>query len=436
MNDRTLTKEEQRAEAEARREQMRGDDGQHLGPDPQQEAIDDGTGARFDEPGQRQQQQDDDNERQPERRKPAVMSPSDEARANIAKRFNRRTAGGDDGEEGDVPFNGNLNDTEMLYGKAGREQIEQDQDDSDPEPEPAARQPAPKPADDKRYTIKVRGKEIHLSEAELLERASKVEAADQYLEEGRNLLEQARDIRRQNAERDGTQPRRPGEGDNTQDDRAGLDTDDGQHPDPLEQVIEEIQFGDPKEGAKKLRTAIAQTADQSADARQVERLVAKDNIASSKAIQSFLEKNPDLQDPDTERWMEHKLYDLQREEIVKLGVVPADKIPADNKAMAKWHQLYRVHGAEVSSQEKLLSEAKNRLDKFRGVTKPAQQQERRREAPRVEVTVDRNQRRAAIPSQPSRASAPRPDASQPQPQATSRSQVIANMRRARGQLVG
>lgn len=430
-----MTKEEQRAEAEARRSAIKGDDGEVLPADQQQQPIDDNTGARFDEPGERRQQQDDGEPEPRERRKISYMSPSDEARANIAKKFDRRTMGGDDGEEGDVPFNGNLNDQEMLYGRAGRDEPEPVVNaDGEPEPEPApARKPA---AEEKRYTIRVRGKDMHLTEAEVLERAAKVEAADQYLEEGRNLLEQSRDIRRANAERDGTDPRRPGERNNTQDEPTDLATDDGQHPDPLEQVIEEIQFGDPKEGAKKLRSAITQTADQSADARQVNRLVQKDNIASSKAIQTFLEKNPELQDADTERWMEHKLYDLQRAEIVALGTVPAEKIPADNKAMAKWHQLYRVHGAEVSSQEKLLEVAKDRLDKFRGVSKPAQQQERRREAPRVEVNVDRNTRRAAIPSQPTRASAPRPDAAQPQPQASSRSTVIANMRKSRGQLVG
>lgn len=429
-----ISKEQQRAEAEARHQAITGEDGQRLGADPQQEPIDDGTGARFDEAGERRQERREEEREEPARKKISHLSPSDEIRANIAKKFDRRNMGGIDGEEGDVPFNGNLNDDEMLYGRAGRPpQAEPELEaEEEIEEQPAARAPAP----EKKFTIKVRGKDIQLTEAELLERASKVEAADQYLEEGRNLLEQARDVRRTNAERDGTEPRRPGDRDNTQNDRTELDTDDGQHPDPLEQVIEELQFGDPKEGAKKLRAVITQTADQSADSRQVARLVDKDNIASTKAITTFIEKNPDLNDPHTERWLELELYDLQREEIAKLGTVAADKIPTDNKAMAKWHQLYRVHGAEVSSQEKLLQVAKDRFDKFRGVTKPAQQQERRREAPRVEVNVDRNQRRAAIPVQPARASAPRPDADQPKSQTSNRSSVIANMRRSRGQLVG
>ncbi len=72
-----------------------------------------------------------------ERPKPIHMSPSDEARANIAKRFRRD-------DEGRVPYNGDPNDPEMLYGKHGRAQP--DPEEVDPEPPVVARtEPPPEP---------------------------------------------------------------------------------------------------------------------------------------------------------------------------------------------------------------------------------------------------------------------------------------------------
>jgi hypothetical protein len=423
MSFQTPSKSEQ--DAEARNRVVRDGAGNDLGADPHQTPVNDAVEEALGDPAPRQIENDDSDSEPRGRVKPIYMSPADQKRAEFAKRFKRD-------DEGNVPYNGNPNDPEMQYGKFGREQepepVEQ------PEPEPRHQQQAP----EKKFTIRVRGNDIQLTEAELLERASKVEAADSYLDESRDLLEQARAVKRTNAERTGEESHRPEARRSTQDD--DLDpasaTEDGQRPDPLEQAIEEIQFGDPKEAAGKIRQVIAQVSDESADHRQMNRLLQKDALASVNAIKAFKDQHPDLNDADTERWIENKLYDLQRDEIAKLGVVDADKIPTDSKTLARWHQFYRVNGANVSDQAKLLTEAKTRLDKWRGVApKPAAQQQRR-EAPRVEVNVDRNARRAAIPNQPSRPSAPVPDATQQRPQASSRSSTIENMRRARGQLVG
>lgn len=422
MNARTPSKIEQ--DEEARNRVVRDDAGNELGTDPRQTAVNDAVEEALGDPEPRQIERDEPEPR--ERPKPVYMSPADQKRAEFAKRFKRD-------DDGDVPYNGNPNDPEMAYGKFGRE--DGPEPEPEPQPEPQAREA---PQGEKKFTIRVRGKELHLTEAELLERASKVEAADQYLDEGRNLLEQARDIRRNNnAERTGEESHRPEARTSTQDDERNpaSATEDGQRPDPLEQAIEEIQFGDPKEAAGKIRKVIADVSDESADQRQMNRLLQKDALTSVNAIKAFKDQHSDL-DEDAERWIENKLYDLQRAEIVSLGVVDADKIPKDTKALARWHQFYRVNGANVSDQAKLLTEAKGRLDKWRGVApKPAATQQRR-EAPRVEVNVDRNARRAAIPNQPSRPSAPVPDAAQQRPQASSRESVIANMRKARGQLVG
>ncbi|MET4187612.1 hypothetical protein ABIB86_000439 [Bradyrhizobium sp. JR1.7] len=428
FNNRTPSKAEQ--EAEARGRNVRDEAGNDLGSDPRQTPINDGTEELGGDPAPRQIEQEDSDEPRG-RIKPVHMSPADQKRAEFAKRFKRD-------DEGNVPYNGNPNDPEMQYGKFGREA--EPEPEPEPQPEPQARTEPQPQAEERKHTITVRGKVLHLTDAELLERASKVEAADSYLAESRDLLEQARSVKRNNAERDGVDPHRPEGRTNTQDDGLDRDlaTEGDQRPDPLVQAIEEIQFGDPKEAAGKLRQVIATASDENADQRQIKRLVQKDALNAQASTKAFVDQNPEFKDPRTERWMRDELYQIQREEIAALGVVDADKVPTDMKTIAEWHQFYRVHGAKVSDPESMLKTAKTRFETWRGVgPKPAaQQREQRREAPRVEVNVNRDTRRAAIPNQPSRPSAPVPDAVQPKPQGSNRSGVIENMRKARGQLVG
>jgi hypothetical protein len=365
---------------------------------------------------------------QRERRKPIYMSPSDEARQQIAKRFKRD-------DDGNVPFNGDPNDPEMQYGKFGRAEEPEPEPGPEPEPEPARQQQQ----QEKLYTIKVRGKDVTLTEAQLLERASKVEAADSYLAEGRDILEQARQAR--NAERDRSDPHRPEDRNNTQDDVQDPSLNaDPQHPgDELESAIEEIQYGDPKQAAGKIRTAISKEADKAADERQLQRLRANDNAKSGKAMKAFIESNPEIaNDKRASQAMENELYDIQREEMIALGLDEL-KLPKSTTDIALWHQFYRIHGHPVSAPDQMLNEAKSRFDKWRGVPSNGQQsqQQRKPAAPRVEVNVDRNARRAQLPNQPTRTmTPPQLQRSQQQTGPKDRSSTIMDMRRARGQIVG
>lgn len=364
-----------------------------------------------------------------ERPKPIFMSPSDEARANIAKRFKRD-------DEGRVPFNGDPNDPEMLYGKHGRlpEQQQEDPiDHEDPPPQQLQQQPS-----EKKFTIKVRGQTLELSEAELLERASKVEAADSYLKDSRDLLEQARQIR--NRERDPADPHRPEDRTNTQDDVSDTAAQgDPQHPeDELEGALDEVRYGsDSKEAAAKLRRVINKEADKAADDRQIKRLIGNDNTKSTKAMKAFIDANPDIaNDEDSSRFMAMKIYDIQREELIQAGIDEA-KLPKDNTALANWHQFQRVHGSPVSSQEEMLEKAKQKLVSWRGGSSQQRTEQRKPAAPRVEVNVDRNARRANVPNQPTRTMVPPAQRQQQDPaQPRDRSSVIAGMRKGRGQLVG
>lgn len=416
-------------EARNRQQQIVDDAGNNIGADPHQDRINDGTGNDLD-PAQplpeRQPRIEDEERAAPVDRR----SPGDIKRAEMAARFRKRSAEQDGGE---IPYNGDPNDPEMLYGKFGRQPDAEPEEGSSVvggkvEPEVIEHRQEQQPQKKK---LIIRGREVWLTDAEILARASQVEAADSYLQESKDLLAEARDIRNA-AKRDGQGSQHPEDQTGTQDDELNLDTrQERQHPDELEQAIEEIQFGDPKEAAAKIRKVITKATDESADQRQLTRLIDNDLAASQKALKEFMDQNPDLaKDEVANVVLEKSMYDIYREDITKLGVDPA-LIPKNNNELANWHRFYRVNGKPVRATTEALKEAKTRFDKWRGVEqRPAQQQ---RQQPRIQVDVDRTARRENIQNQPTRAVAPRPDAIRQAPNTKSRSDVVMQMRRQRGQ---
>ena len=418
-SENTQLTQEQKIAAETERQQQQQDEidaGRGI-----EDNLDTGTGDD-NEPQRREPEEQ-------ERTAPIRMSPQDEMREKIAGRFKR---------EGSVPFDGDMTRAENLYGSVAREELEPDPDAREPGvPEVDQRQAEP----ERKFKIKVRGQEIELTESQLLERASKVEAADSYLAESRDLLEQAKGIRTEQAERAGRDDQRHpvDRQSSTQDDEPNRDDNSAaRHPgQDLEKLVEEIQFGDPKEAAAKLGDAIALAADGAADKRQLTRLMNNDLTLSQKALKNFETQNPDIaKDPNAAVVMEKNIYDIFREDIVKLGVVDADKIPTDKKTLADWHRFYRVHGQPVSAIPALLEEAKTRTNAWRGpaTTNGKQPAQQRKDAPRIEVNVERTARRESIPNQPTRAVAPRQNPAQQQAPAKG-SDVVKEMRRARGQPV-
>jgi hypothetical protein len=422
----------QAEEARNRQQTVRDDAGNETGGDPHQDRIDDGTGNDLD-PARRlpdpEPRAEDQGRDEPKDRR----SPGDIKRAEMAARFRKRVT---EQDGGDVPYNGDPNDPEMKYGKFGRA------DDGEPDPGATVVGERPDPEviehrqeqEPQKKKLIIRGREVWLTDAEILARASQVEAADTYLQESKDLLAEARDIRN-SAKRTGQDPQHPEDRTGTQEDEPNLDTSqERQHPDELEQAIEEIQFGDPKDAAAKIRKVITQASDESADKRQLTRLIDNDLATSQKALKEFMDQNPDLaKDKVANVVLEQNMYDIYREDITKLGVDPA-LIPKDNNELANWHRFYRVNGKPVRSTTEALKEAKTQFDKWRGVApKPAQQQ---RQQPRIDVNVDRTARRENIQNQPTRAVAPRPDAVRQAPTTKSRSDVIMGMRRQRGQVTG
>ncbi len=383
-----------------------GDDGQHSG---------EGDGAR--------------QEQESAREKPVPMSPQDLKRQQMADRFKRP------GLE-ERPFDGDMTKEENLYGDVATETLEVDPNLPEPgvpaqERQPETRQQEPAP---RMITRTVRGKQVTKSEDEWLALAMKVDAADTYLEESRQLLEDAKRIRQERTGQDAQHPEHRTE---AQDD--GLDVDANQNSRrpgiDLKSVVEEIQFGDPEKAAEKLAQAIDTVATKQVNEGHVQRLVANDLARSKLDLKAFADANPDIAaDQVASMVIENNVYAIYRDEIKALGVDEA-QIPKDPKALADWHRLYRVHGHTVSKPADVLEKAKAKFQEWRGVPQQPSKPAPKPGAPRVQVNVDRTDRRMAIPNQPSRGVAPRRDAAPPAKQEDSRKAAVQEMRRQRGQPV-
>lgn len=357
-------------------------------------------------------------------------SPSDEARERIAARFKR---------DDSIPFNGDMTDPGNLYGSVAQPDLQPDAGgsivggDTDGA---AADGTTPDPKDAPRMITRiVRGKEVTKSEDEWLELAMKVDAADSYLEESRRLLEDAKQIR---AERTGRDSQHPEDRTSTQDDELGTDGTETTHrpASDFKSVVEEIQFGDPAKAAADLEKLVDQRADKRATEGHLSRLMSNDLARSQQALKDFTDANPELAGDELAAMaIERSMYKLYREDIKALNLVDEAQIPTDSQTLANWHRFYRVQGYAVRNTPDLLSKAKESFVAWRGGTPtPQPKPAPGKEAPRVQVNVNRDDRRANIPNNPSRAAAPRRDA--PAVQKTNPSSVIAGMRKARGQLVG
>lgn len=381
-----------------------------------------------------------------ERREPIQRSPSDDIRSQIAGRFRRAEP------DGERPFNGDFSDPENVAGRIAQadeddtdddladlglsqEEIERARgkraaaseiEDDESLIEPQQRQPAPQ-----KRTLKVNGQNIELTEDEILARARKVTSADQYLEEAKALLREAKAIRA------GRTATHSGENDA---ETTDLGTDppeaDVQSPEPsTRSVIEKIQFGDPDEAAEELDRLVDHRAGKKASEGQLRRLMSQDLARSKKALADFAKENETLAANEVAALaIENGMYRGYAEDIRALGISD-EQIPKDPSQLADWHRFYRINGYEVRSTKELLNTSKDKflkdIGEFGG---RRQQQQPSRQQPRVQVTVDRDQRRMAIPNQPTRSVAPRRDAN-PQQRPQTGSDVVANMRRARGQPV-
>lgn len=340
------------------------------------------------------------------------MSPADEKRQELYKRFKR------DGENRDVPYHGDHADPTQMYGAVAA-----------PEPEPEApAEPAPAPVEPRKFKVKVRHEERELTEQELIAHAQKAIAAETYLDDARKIYE---DARRPASSRPHQDEERPAPAAMEQDDPA-----EPQHPeaDPLEELVETLQYGDKKDAAEKLRTTLAKMSEEQSERALWSRRINDDIIRDAKTVQEFADKNPDLaKDDDAVAGIRRRVTEGFRADLVKLGI-PEARIPKEPEQLAQHHRAYKLQGQPVRQISEILTSARDDwMKKFRPSTQPSPQPSQNG-AQRPAVHVDRTERRAAIPQQPSRATVP-PSMQPSQPQAGQRdlSATVAAMRRARGQ---
>jgi hypothetical protein len=373
------------------------------------------------------------------------ITPADEQRARLADRFKQRRAAAG----GQLDFHGDHRDPTQVYGAVAsqttddRAQTTDDEgqrtdgglgasSESDPSSKPAPAEAGDRPpSSEKLYRAKVNGVDVLLTEDEVVAEAQKSLAAG-------DLLAQAKEIYR-GAKREASAAPNQGDDPASQSFAPPPGPLPNQEP-PIEALIEDLQFGDPEAAGTRLAQTIVSRAERAAGhaAREavVRERIERELAGAQRTVASFEAANADLaRDEFAREAIERQVYREYAEDLKALGIPPGH-IPQDPLARASWHNQLRAAGAPVRDMGTILTAARDRFVAWRGggTPTPKSPREAARAAPRIEVSVNRDERRAVLPTQPTRASVPPKAAAAALPQ-RGRSDVIAGMRKARGQIV-
>jgi hypothetical protein len=384
------------------------------------------------------------------------VTPADEQRNRLADRFKQRRAAAG----GQLDFHGDHRDPTQVYGQLAvpaepaatppLSDVAHGREPGVPEWEDGAQTPAfagagsedqPDPSSvpassDKLYRAKVNGVDVLLTEDQVLAEAQKSLAAS-------DLLAQAKQVYRGVKQGAPSLPVAPNQGD----DPASRSSE--PHPDPLPNqepsiadLVAELQSGDPDAAGAKLEQTIESRAQRAAGnaAREavLRERIERELATARRVLGTFEAANADLaRDEFAREAIERQVYREYGQDLKALGI-PVNQIPQDPVTRADWHNQLRATGAPVRDVGTILTAARDRFVAWRGggpngQPKP-QPQAARTAPPRIEVSVNRDDRRAVLPTQPTRASVP-PKAASAAPPQRSRSDVIAGMRKSRGQIV-
>lgn len=301
---------------------------------------------------------------------------------------------------------------------------------------PVAAEPAAKPT----RKVVVFGNEMEIPEDELIAHAQKSLAAEHILDEAKRVREETRADRARvdellRSSRD--QGQRPAQPAADQHGPEGTQPTDGaDQPDPYAEAIRQIAYEDPEQAAQTLRSLIAtetKSAAEQAAHTTVKSERQRDELGRNRAaLADFKDKNPDIaNDVFAVTVVKTKIAQEQLNDLAAVGYSP-DVLPkpSDLDEIGRWHLFARSEGLKVRSIPELLETGiKGYKDWKGGGEKPAASG---KTTPRIEVTLDRAERRQHIPQQPTRTVTPRPDqtgSSQP----TNRSAVVEAMKqRTRG----
>jgi hypothetical protein len=379
------------------------------------------------------------------------VTAADRSRADIAARFKeKRAAAG-----GQVEFHGDMRDPSQTYGPyaAGEAESGSPGTASPPTPIPSPQggeeaqavppvaQPASEPAEPRLVKVKVHGREMFLPQDQVIAEAQKSLTAGNLLESAKEVLSWAR---------------------NQMTDDGGRTTDDPSSvvsPLPSDRYIalaQTLQMESADAAGSRLKQAIeSETAKARQEAaREAARHVRIETelAASQRALAAFEQAHPDLSADEFAR--DAVTTQVQREINADLAAAVSEgilkELPKSQDERNGLHTQLRAFGAPVRSIGDIFTAAGNKYATWRGgapsaalraaagkpAAIPTPQSQPAAAAPRVELSPDRAQRRAAIPSQPTNGTAP--PQRQPQPEQTTgqrRSAAIMAMRRARGQIV-
>jgi hypothetical protein len=302
------------------------------------------------------------------------------------------------------------------------------------EGEPALQREAPR-----MVRIKVRGEEREVPLEEAIAKAQIAYAADNYLDEAKGKLSEVDALLRETRTRgtrapDGTPPN-PNVAPPAVPATPPQPEAQPQHPedDRFTKLVEAFQFGDPNDAAALLKNTLSALVDEASETKVQGALTAsrfKDEGArTAKALSDFEAKHPEIAtDGKARAAIESEMVDLQIEDIKALGIDP-NQLRPDGMAptpgdIAAAHRYYRTEGFNVRSPAALLEKATETFEDWKGIKKPQPTAATGKAAPRIEVSVDREARRAAIPQQPARTAAPRPAAADAAPQPRDRSAIV------------
>jgi hypothetical protein len=234
-------------------------------------------------------------------------------------------------------------------------------------------------------TIKltVHGKEIELPIEEVRAKAQIALASENILDEAKTkareidaILRDARE-KAQRQGQDGQHQAAPNTTQSTEQPHppAAAPLDQGND---IEKLIEAIQFGDPNEAKTLLQKTIAEAkTSPEAIAAEVEKglynaRLRDEGARAGKMLSDFREKHADLaKDPMANAAIEAKLFELQRDDLQKLGLdtnrIRPDGLPATPADIAMAHRHYRAIGMNVRSVGTMLENARDDFLKWKGV---------------------------------------------------------------------
>jgi hypothetical protein len=317
---------------------------------------------------------------------------------------------------------------------------EEPQSDTGQGEEPVAEVRAePEPQQPRKFKIKVNGKELELTEEELIARAQKTEAADEYFNDAKTLLNEAKALKRDLESR--PSPAATPAADRAAPEDQTPPAGDPNQVDPFKDVTEALLYGDPEQAAGKLRQLMTNVVPTlSRQTSEAERRQTELN-RSRMSGQRFERDNPDLAGNEFSAGaIEARVYANQRKDLVDMGLDDA-KLPKSKADIANMHLTFRSDpktSGLVRPFDKLLDDAKADFLNWRGGPEPKPTNgngatPHERTSPEIQVSVQRDDRRRAIQPQPSRTAVVR-QAVPTAPPPKTRSQTIAEMRKQRGQV--